>query len=124
MNKFIFLVLFLFQPVYSADLVISQEAQDQLDSVLARDGRATVIVGLSESNTAESQPASSIKCSKNRFLRSMPVVKSIASQSMQVIDELENLPFVVINVDAKGLNELKNHPHVVSIEADFPVKLQ
>lgn len=123
MKKFILLAVFLFQSVSSADLVLSPETQDQIALDLAGGGMATVIVGISDNNE-ETQPASAIKCAKKRFMRSTPVAESLVSQSMQVVDELENLPFIVISIDAKGLDELKKHPQVVSIEADHPIKLQ
>ena len=124
MNKYIFLVLFSFQTVCAAELVLNQETEDQINAALASDGRATVIVGLVELDATNTLSDSAVKCIKSQFLSSSQVIKSLSSQSITVVDELDNLPFVVINLDAEGLDELKRHPEVVSIEADMPIKLQ
>ena len=124
MKKIVFLIAFLFQPASYADILLSPEALGQIDADLAENGKATVIVGLTDPDSASTIPDSTIKCIKNRFLNSPAMIESITSRSMQVIDELENLPHVLISVDSNGFEALRNHPDVVSIEADMPIKLQ
>ena len=118
--NFLLLGLMLLSSVSSADPVLNEPAKAQIASALSTEGKVTVIVGLSELNQANSLSASLIKSAKTQFLRSTPVVKSLVSRSIQVIDELEHLPFVVMQVDIMGLQTLKTHPKVISIEADFP----
>ena len=124
MKTILLAIVTLFQSVSYADLAVSQETMEQIIADLADDGRATVIVGLSDPDTADELSDATIKCIKLRFLRSPAISDSLTGSSMQVVDELKNLPFIVINVDSNGLDKLKTHSEVTSIEADTQLKLR
>ena len=113
--------------VFVSNSFAFEHQQSNLDALkikqnIAASGSSMVIVGLSNPAEAKTLSSSSIKSAKTTFMRSGAVVKSLISKSMQVVDELENLPFVILKVDMKGLKSLEAHSQVKTIEADRKLK--
>ena len=123
MKKFLLTIVSLFHALCYAGQALDPETMQRIQADLADDGRALVIVGLGQTEPAVDLPASAIKSMKSRFLHSPAISESISSLSMQVVDELENLPFIVVSVDSDALDKLLTHSGVTSVEADIPLEL-
>ena len=112
--------LLLVQSAYATEPVLSKSAKEQITDSVSSHGNATVIVGLSDLTTAVTLSSSSIKTAKTQFLTSTKIINSLVDKSIKVIDELDYLPFVVMQVNAAGLQALQSHSQIASIEADYP----
>ena len=118
-------ILFLFVFTSSVSALDRGQFNDDTQKIqhsIASHGSSIVIVGLSDPITAKSMSAASIKTQKTTFLRSGSVVRALINKSMQVVDELENLPFVIVKVNMKGFQSLQSNSQVKTIEADRELK--
>ena len=118
----IFLCTIMFSTVFAGNLALSKSVKNQLESELDTTGTATVIIGLSGMGTVKTLNTSIIKSTKTQFLRSTALVMGLVSQSIKVVDELDYLPFLVLEVKSAGLKTLLSHPQISSIESDRKFK--
>ena len=126
-----FLLSVLFYLVFAANSFAAVEKMSVADQKIANqdissNGKAIVIIGLSDFISAASLSDSVVLSKKAHFLSSAEIVNSQANQHIEIIDELVNLPYVVAEVNATGLATLQSHGQIASIEANrlFEVALK
>ena len=114
--------VFLIQLSFADAKYLSANDQEIIQSSITDAKLVTVIVGLTEAKDVDGLSSAAIKASKQRFLSSRSITNSQLDGSIEIIDELDNLPHVVIKINSKGLQALINHPQVQNIEANITFK--
>ena len=118
------LIAFTTQLVYASQGLFSLQTQNQINSEISSKGSSRVIVGITGGAKANANviASASMQASKTDFLTSPSVLYAKIDHSITIVDELEHLPFVVMDVKSTGLKMLMSHSQVSSIEADRKLK--
>ncbi len=126
MSKFYLLLFFSFLFVtnsFAADQQISTAEIRLIEQAIAKEGSSFVIVGLADPASAASVSRTSMVLTKSTFLNSVSITNSKRNNSIEIVDQLVNIPYVVVKVNnSSGLATLQLHTQVKTIEANREFK--
>ena len=119
---FVLFFAFASQFAFGSQELFSTSAKSRIVSEINANGSARVIVGVGKKFDAKTLSTSAMQKSKASFLISSSLLNAQIDQSITMVDELEHLPFVVMDVKSEGLKMLMSHSQVASIEPDRKLK--
>ena len=94
----------------------------EISKSLAENGKVKVIIQIAVSSGIN-DPADTVVQRVKRFLSSPELLYHINSDGLSVTSRYDFIPFFAATVDANGLEMLRSHPDVISIEPDAVSKL-